>query len=190
MITRTADDDSEFVDIASRILKASVQLYHSAEVYVVHIDNWFDVKWRGFSGKILGALGVWKRELTVPPFRPNRVLSQEHFSRDAASGDYIATNAASLHRDQVSFQNLNRDIRHLSGSALFFWYSGGSVQTGRGSIMLYRIEDAETSSWYASYQRSPDWKLLHTQQISRAELLRLAQISNQPLQPTADRSDV
>jgi|ERR1043166_5024591 hypothetical protein len=190
MITRTANDDAEFVEIASRVLAASVGLFHPAEVYVVHIDNWFDVKWRGFSGKILGALGVWKRELTLPPFRPNRVLSQTHFTRDTSSGDYIATDAAPLHRNHVSFQNLNRDIRHLSNSAMFFWYSGASAQTGRGSFMLYRIEDGQVSSWYASYHRAPDWKLLHTQEISRAELLHLAQTSNQALQPTAGRSDV
>ena len=190
MITRTADDEPEFADIAKGVLESSVALYRPSEVYVVHIDNWFDVKWRAFSGKVLGALGIWKRQLTVPPFRPNRVLSQNHFTRDSASGDYIATDAAPLHRNQLSFQNLNRDIRHLSDSALFFWSSGASAQTGRSSLMLYRIADGEVSSWYASYHRAPDWRLLHTQAISRVELLHLAQTSNQSLQPTAGRSEV
>jgi len=188
MITRTAGDDPEFHEIALRIVARSVELYRPAEFYFVQIDNWFDAKWLGFSGKILGALGVRKRDLTVPPFRPNRVIVQTHLSRDGASSDYIATDAAPLHRNQFSFQNLNRKIRHLSNSALFFWYSGASAQTGRGSMMLYRIADAELSSWYASWQRSPDWKLLHTQQISRAELLHLARTSNKSLQPTAGPS--
>jgi hypothetical protein len=104
------------------------------------------------------------------------VLSQSHFS--LVRGDYVATDAAPLHRDQPSSQNLNRDIRHLSDSALFFWYSGASAQTGRGSLMLYRMAEGEASSWYASFHRAPAWKLLHTREISRAELLRLALTSN------------
>lgn len=175
MITPTASDDPEFAGIVSRILDSSVELYRPAGVYVVHIDNWFDVKWRAFSGKVLGAVGIWKRQLTVPPFRPNRVLSQSHFS--LVHGDYVATDAAPLHRNQPSSENLNRDIRHLSDSALFFWYSGASLQSGRGSLMLYRIGDGKASSWYASFHRAPVWKLLHTREISRAELLRLAQTS-------------
>ncbi len=43
MITRTVDDDSEFIEIASRIREALFELYHPAEVYVVHMDNWFDI---------------------------------------------------------------------------------------------------------------------------------------------------
>ena len=181
MITPTASDDPEFVGIVSRILDSSVELYRSAEVYVIHIDNWFDVKWRAFSGRVLGAVGIWKRQLTVPPFRPNRVLSQSHFS--VVHGDYVVTHADPLHRNQPSSEDLYRDIRHLADSALFFWYSGASLQSGRGSLMLYHIADGEASSWYASFHRAPAWKLLHTREISRAELLRLAQTSNQTLQP-------
>src|SRR5690349_2642154 len=153
MIKRTPDDDQEFIGIVSRILSASIALYRPSEIFVVHIDNWFDVKWRAFSGKILGALGVWKKGLTIPPFVPNRVRIERHFTWEESCGEYVARDieavvAARLHRRQLSFQNLNRDIRHISDSAIFFWYSGASAQSGRGSVMLYRIEDGETSSWY------------------------------------------
>lgn len=86
----TRSQDPKFLEIASRSLKASVALYHPDEIYVVAIDNWFDAKWRGFSGKALGAIGVWKRPLTVPPFTQNRVRFEAHFAFDAVGGDYIA----------------------------------------------------------------------------------------------------
>jgi hypothetical protein len=181
MITCTPDDDQEFLGISFRVLKSSVALYRPSEIYVVHIDNWFDVKWHAFSGKVSGALGVWNEELTVPPFRPSRVLSQSHFSLDTPLATYVASGAAPLHRVQSSSANSTRSIRRLSDSAIFFWYSGASAETHRGSLMLYRIADTEVFSWYASYYCAPEWNLLHTREISRTELLHLGKGHAMPM---------
>jgi hypothetical protein len=193
MILHNFNSDPQFTDIAKCVLKRSVELYYPKDVFVVYVDNWFDVKWLGFSGKVLGALGVWKKNLTVPPFVPNRAQLESHFTLDAARRDYIKQDvesvfAARLHRKQLSSDNLSRRIRHISDSAIFFWFSKASAESGRGSMMLYRVRNGETSSWYASFHRAPEWKLLHTRNISRTELLHLTQTSNQVLERTADRT--
>jgi hypothetical protein len=180
-ILRKPDDDKEFVGVVSLILSASVALYRPREVFVVHIDNWFDGKWLAFSGKAIGAIGVCNRkQLTIPPFVLNRLSFEQHFTLDARRGNYVSHDIKTLvrrrlHRSHSSSENLNRYIRDISDSAIFFWFSGASAKTRRGSLMLYRVADGQTSSWYASYHRATTWKLLHTLNISRAELLHLAE---------------
>lgn len=73
-IKRTEDDDSEFVTLVSRLISGVVLRHDAEKLYLVHIKNWFDHKWLEFSGKVLGALGVWQRRMTYPPFNPNRVF--------------------------------------------------------------------------------------------------------------------
>src|SRR5258708_13273197 len=73
------NDDPAFLSIAQRIVNGAIAALHVREVYLVHIDNWFDQKWLGWWSK-------WKhnelKELYVPPFNPNRVHSQTHFVWD------------------------------------------------------------------------------------------------------------
>jgi hypothetical protein len=74
-------DDLAFLELAERIVKGAVAALQVREVYLVHVDNWFDFKW-------LGCWSRWKRkgrleELRVPPFNPKRVGSEKHFLWDA-----------------------------------------------------------------------------------------------------------
>ena len=65
-------DDAAFLSLAQRIMNGAIAELRMREVYLVHVDNWFDHKW----------LGWWSRkdeELRVPTFTPNRVLSEKHF---------------------------------------------------------------------------------------------------------------
>ena len=52
-----------------------------SEVYLVHVDTWFDFKWLLWWSWPRGE----NRPLVVPPFNPNRVRGQKHLVRDAAS---------------------------------------------------------------------------------------------------------
>jgi hypothetical protein len=175
MLSPTPDDDPDFHAIASRILKGSIDLYQPAKVHIVHIDSWFDANWLDFSGKVLGAIAVWRKNISIPPFHPNRVLLEAHFDRDPYLGRYslALTAAVWLHRYQPSSENLNRSLTKLFDSAILFWYSGATARTRRGSLMQYRVSDGEVYSWYASYHCAPEWKVLHTMQISKAELAHL-----------------
>src|SRR4051812_39065139 len=75
----TEHDDSAFLSLAQRITNGALVELGVREVFLVHVDNWFDFKW----------LGWWSRnkeELRVPTFTPNRVVSEKHLimAADAA----------------------------------------------------------------------------------------------------------
>src|SRR5215510_4576327 len=83
------------------------------EVFLVHVDNWFDHKW----------LGWWSRkeeELRVPTFTPNRVRSEKP-----------------LHVRQPGRPWLAQPLDRFSKSAAFIWYSGNTTTNKAGSVMLY-----------------------------------------------------
>lgn len=102
-------EDPQFVELASQVLNGLIRLHSPQEVYAIQIDHWFDHKWQHFSGKTIGALGVWRSTLTVPPFDPGRVVSQSHFRvKDSSTATYEAEEVKPLHLDQWSGHNLHR----------------------------------------------------------------------------------
>ncbi len=72
-------------------------------------------KWLNFSGKVLGALGVWNRSFTIPPFHPNRIKAQTVY-RLSQQKEYEQIQAPPLHVTQSSSQNLNRKLTHATDS--------------------------------------------------------------------------
>ena len=175
MITLTDSDDPRFIALASQLLDSAVTANLPEEIYVVRIDQWFDAKWLNFSGKVLGAVGVSNSRTTVPPFHPHRVVAESHFSVASDSAAFVATAAQPLHISQSSDQNLTRSIARVSSSAIFFWYSGSTLDLDRGSTMLYRTNQDEVFSWYASFHRSPTWRLDRHRGISPTEVQRQLQ---------------
>lgn len=172
MITLTDNDDPRFIALASQLLDAAIGSDRPAEVYLIRIDGWFDAKWLNFSGKVLGALGVHKKQITVPPFHPHRVLAESHFSAASESGAFVPTSAQPLHILQPSARNLTRFISRVSQSAVFFWYSSATIRHDRGCTMLYRTNQEDVFSWYASFHRAPTWHLDRQRGISPTELQR------------------
>lgn len=173
MITLTDKDDPGFIALASTLLDSIILNDRPAEVYVIRIDGWFDAKWLNFSGKVLGALGVSRRKITIPPFHPHRVLGESHFSSAPGSGRFVSTPAPPLHIEQASAQNLTRSISKVSQSAVFFWYSSHSLGFDRGSTMLYSTAEDEAFSWYASFHKFPNWHLERHRGISPIELQQI-----------------
>src|ERR1051325_1936947 len=95
------NDDERFLALVSRIASITIRDVQPTDVFVTRIDHWFDHKWLGFSAKVLGALGVHKRDrLTLPPFTPGRVASQHSYTLDAAAGSYCVASVPPLHRHQ------------------------------------------------------------------------------------------
>jgi hypothetical protein len=70
------DDSPDFIDIVEGLVNGLLIGDAPPSLMLIKIDNWFGSKWLGFSGKILGALGVSMGKLTIPPFVPNHVLSE------------------------------------------------------------------------------------------------------------------
>ena len=140
------------------------------EVYLVHVDNWFDHKW-------LGWWSSWEhkelKQLYVPSFNPNRVRSQKHFMWDAKSARWTLTGQGkALHLSQPGrFSSAYRQrLDQFSKSAAFIWYSGNTLTNLAGSMMLY-LSGAEDYAWYALFRKDETWTRADEFRITRRELL-------------------
>jgi hypothetical protein len=165
------NDDENFIRIVENIINKSISSFQPNEIYVVRIDQWFDHKWQGFSGKISGVFGVRGKILTIPPFIPDRVIEQLHFQK--IGKNYQQQKAENLHIYQESGENLQRKIRHLTNSASFFWFSGNVANNSQASLMNYQIKDQAENGWYVSFLEKETWQVYKTNNISRNEVLAL-----------------
>ena len=189
-LARLHDDDGGFLDRAQWLVSGCIKEYKPAEVYVVRIRDWFDYKWCYFSGKMIGAVSLHKFvDLTLPPFVPNRVVSQDHYGRVAARL-YEASDAPPLHIRQSSEENFKRFIRRTTNDGTAIWVSTGSKATGRGSVMVYNVSPDMKQGWHVTFLRKADWQIEKVTFTSKAIVESLLKMgSNQALQPTAGRSD-
>src|SRR5262249_30418087 len=119
-------DDLGLLREIDKLLFGLVSVHKPAQLYVVCIDNWFNHNWLEFSGKMLGALGVWKDPLTLPPFVPNRVLQQQCFIRED-SNYRLTIQHGDLHKLQPSAVALRQKIETLFSNAVFTWYSSNTL---------------------------------------------------------------
>lgn len=166
------DDDLDFTYLVEAFVNRLVTSFAPGEIFLVKIDHWFDFKWRGFQGKLLGALGLRAFDkLRVPPFIPDRVIDQRRFELD---GERYHEREAGLHFYQSSSDNLTRKcLVSVSDARLFIWYSGGTKNVGRGSLMAYIIEPEGSRSFYISLFRNKVWGSIKTDGISKNEALSL-----------------
>src|SRR5687768_6991582 len=84
-------DAQDFIKSINKIMLALIEKFQINEVCIVRIKNWFDHKWLNYSGKSVvqfpGGAGLidsalnneWRKKITIPPFNPNRVLSETFF---------------------------------------------------------------------------------------------------------------
>src|SRR5260221_4421636 len=86
-ISPDIDDAPDFVNQVEHAANGVVRLHAPETLVLIKIDNFFGSKWLGFSGKALGALAFWHNPsyhpasiVRIPPFVPNRVVSQRRFS--------------------------------------------------------------------------------------------------------------
>jgi hypothetical protein len=156
-------DDVTFLALAQRLMNGAVAELGMPEVFLVHVDNWFDHKW----------LGWWSRkdeEPRVPTFTPNRVLSEKHFVWNAETSVWESLVLQKpLHIRQPGRPWLARPIDRFSQSAAFIWYSGNTASNKAGSLMLY-LSGAQGYSWYASFRKSEEWAVADVCRITRREL--------------------
>src|ERR1035441_403754 len=71
-ITPEIDDSPDFVRQVEQVVNGVICLHAPETLVLIKIDNYFGSKWLGFSGKALGALGVWHN--------PSYHRSEEHTS--------------------------------------------------------------------------------------------------------------
>jgi hypothetical protein len=167
-ILPTENDDPDCIALVQRIVNGAVAILEVPEVYLVHIDNWFDHKWLGWKSS-------WKhrdlQKMYVPAFNPNRVLSQKHFIYNVDSSQWALTGEGKrLHIRQASRRSLFQKLDQVSKSAAFIWYSGNTLTNGVGSLMLYQ-SGPENYAWYASFRKGEDWTIADGFRISPREVL-------------------
>jgi len=168
---QTDEDDINFTNRMRKIVLGALLLYKPQEVYVVHIDNWFDWKWLPFSLEEL------------PPFSPNRVLDQQHFTWDATTSAYLPSERGEiLHKAQATSEHRNqRRLSKISAPTSFVWYSGNTRKNDAGSLLAYfRIPDGEGS--YVAFKRKSDlWEIKRVIGTTEPELLRFEEHGQQQL---------
>jgi hypothetical protein len=161
MLNQLREDESGFLEQVQWMVNGCVNEYKPSELYVIHIRDFFDYKWCYFSGKIMGAVGISKFcDLTLPPFVPNRVLSQDHYKRTGTNGHfYEASPAAPLHVRQSSEANFKRFIRRTTNDGTVLWYSSGSRMTARGSVMVYNVTSKIKFGWHVTFLKKAVWQI-------------------------------
>jgi hypothetical protein len=159
----TEHDDAAFLSLAQRIMNGAIAELRMPEVFLVHVDNWFDHKW----------LGWWSRkeeELRVPTFTPNRIRSEKHFVLNSERSTWEEVGLQKpLHVRQPGRPWLAQPLDRFSKSAAFVWYSGNTTINQVGSMMLY-LSGAEGYSWYASFRKIEVWAVVDESRITRREL--------------------
>ena len=165
-ILPSQNEDKKFVGLVEQILNTGISLTEPNDVFVTKVDHWFDYKWRKFSHKVFGAVGVWREPLRIPPFIPDRIVEEAYFEK--VEKRYIYKDLYRLHIYQPSSENADRKIRRES--ATFLWYSGDTANNTLGSLMIYTFGKDFQNSWYVSFIKKTDWQIYKTDNISRAEI--------------------
>ena len=152
-------DAPQFLHRVQAVMIGAVRVSGCKQVHVVKIDNWFSSKWTHFSGKALGLVGIWNRELTLPPFVPNRVVEERRYLADPESGEYrLVETAPKLHRRQEGDANIHRFASRIAPETALFWYSGNSRVNGRGSFMAYLPTPEDYEAWHVDLREDKQWQ--------------------------------
>jgi hypothetical protein len=174
------NDDPEFVELVKRVIAGCIGDSFPNTIIVIQIDNWFDYKWLGFSGKgrvgfpfvvnldLDTALDEFRQDqITLPPFSPSRVIEEYYFQREV-TGEYRARDPLIyLHQKELapSSQNLHKRIVDRFDSEVLVWFSSNTKQNLRASVMIYEVKGREVNPWYAGFAKEEQWRVLQTKGI-------------------------
>ncbi len=187
-------DDAAFVRYVDRLLTRAVMAAQPEKVYIVRLDNWFGSRWYGFHGKILGAVGFHNKRgykrFIVPPFVPERVLSETCYER--AGGEYVPIEVPErLAIHQKGGDNLKRWLDLFTTSGLLIWYSGNSASRDNASAMLYVNTPNATDAWYCGVRRDDGrWRFqkgigITKREFDEGEPANTAYVATPPRTPPA-----
>jgi len=166
LLSPKPNDNTNFILNCEKIITNSIRLWQPSEIYINRVDNWFDKKWLGFSGKLLGEVSVWKSNLTIPPFHPNRIESSDSFVKSGEQ--YVKKeNPHALHIYQKSNENLKRYVSGLTTNGLLIWYSGNSKLNGLGSVMCYLVLETKCHPFYLTLSEKNQWHISQNHGISK-----------------------
>jgi hypothetical protein len=180
------DDAPDFIRQVERVANGVIRSHAPETLVLIKIDNWFGSKWLGFSGKALGAVGVWNKpynrpadKIRIPPFVPNRVVSQRRFGGPAYEE---IDSGKPIHKQIPSDLALVRKAATTEPTAALVWYSGNSEATGRGAVMVYVPVGDSYWPWYAALKMGEPWRVTETWDIKREDLSGLMEQGSATIQ--------
>ncbi len=103
-----SEDADDFIISLNKIVGKLIDKKDIDEVCLIRIKNWFDHKWLNYSGKSVveyrGGAGLfdsslnneWREKITVPPFNPNRVLSELFFRIEPTDNKMFSNSVAEM----------------------------------------------------------------------------------------------
>lgn len=173
-------DAKGFKDIVEAIINSLFKTFNPDEISIIRIKNWFDHKWLNYSGKRVLKYNTqtqpsipfvlepyWNKEITIPPFNPNRVISELRY-RKKGTNNILFEEA--FHKFQWSTENRNNLISRRTNNGLCIWLSSNSKVNKQGSLMVYQIKDSKIQSWYASIEEKERWKVFKTKGIDKNQV--------------------
>ncbi len=165
-----------FGELASRLISGVLKLPGFDRFWLTEIDHWFGPRWVGFEGKIFGAAGVRSRvrndsvRLVLPPFHPHRVVVTRK-SEKSANRLWREVTPERIHESRTSESNTRRVILNTVGHGVFAWISQNSMDSKKGAVMFYFIQEHGDSAWYLGFsQKGSEWTISKMVGISRPEL--------------------
>jgi len=75
-----------------------------------------------------------------------------------------------LHVKKSSNDNIHNRIQNYTQNGLFVWFSSNSKINKRGSLMVYRVQKEEIETWYSSFEKRVEWKVLQSKGIEMSEI--------------------
>jgi hypothetical protein len=164
-------DDVHFLSQVDRLVRGIVALHQPQRFVVVQIDNWFGPRWLRFAGKAVGALGIRDyHNVIIPPFVPNRVIAQSLFEKTDGVRYSFAGEGPQVHREHSSSENLTYRAKIQFPETALFWFSGGTRQNGRGSLMGYTPSPEKYWGWYLELTLERDWNVSKQVDFHESEL--------------------
>jgi len=172
-------DANDFIIDLNKIVGRLIDKKEINEVCLIRIKNWFDHKWLNYSGKSViefrGGGGLidsslnneWREKITVPPFNPNRVLSELFFRIEPTDNKMFEKN---LHKKKDSNENIHNRISAYTKSGMFVWYSSNTEINQKGSLMIYIVQGDNIKTFYVSFVNNNGWNINQTKNISVTEL--------------------
>jgi hypothetical protein len=170
-------DDNGFTETVKAIITNLILSLNPNEISIVRIKNWFDNKWLNYSGKEIrkydtgkGAMipfvlePFWNKEITIPPFTPNRVLNEAFYRLKGKENPKFEE---LTHIWQHSTDNKKRLISERTENGLCIWISSNSVANGQGSLMVYQIKNSEILTWYVNIENKNGWKITKAKGIDK-----------------------
>ena len=172
-------DADDFIISVNKIVGKLIDKKDINEICLIKIKNWFDHKWLNYSGKSVvefrGGAGLidsslnneWREKITVPPFNPNRVLSELFFRIEPTDNKMFEKN---LHKKKDSNDYIHNRISAYTKSGMFVWYSSNTEINQKGSLMIYIVQADNIKTFYVSFVNNTGWKINQTKNISATEL--------------------